>query len=506
MTVKISPIFNDAQLDGSGNPYTGAKLFTYTAQSSTKQTAYQDSAGITGHTNPIILNSRGEPPAPIWLTSGVAYKFVLAAPTDADPPNSPIRTVDNIAGVNDTTITLDEWIAGPSPTYVSATSFTLSGDQTTQFHKSRRLKTTNSGGTVYSTILTSVFGALTTVTVANDSGSLDAGLSAVSYSIVKADNPSISSDMVYRKGAAVTSAATTNIWGIVGDFVHITGSTGPITSFGTAPYAGARREIIFDSTPTITHNATSLILPGGANIVAAAGDRAIVRADTTANMIVVDYIKASGLPPRATQPTRQVLTSGSGATYTTPTNATRIFVRMVGGGGGGGGSGTSGASNGGNGGNTTFSTFTAGGGVLGTASSSAAAGTAGGGGTASGGSLNLAGGSGCGTDGVQGGSGGQGGASAFGGNGGGGTPPAGAGVAGATNTGGGGGGASGTGSGFFAGGAGGAGGYVEAIVAAPSATYTYTIGAAGTAGGSGVAGAAGGAGGSGIVIVDEFYD
>jgi hypothetical protein len=44
MTVKLSPVFNDAQLDSSGNPYTGAKLFTYAAGSTTKQTAYQDSA------------------------------------------------------------------------------------------------------------------------------------------------------------------------------------------------------------------------------------------------------------------------------------------------------------------------------------------------------------------------------------------------------------------------------------------------------------------------------
>jgi hypothetical protein len=42
----------------------------------------------------------------------------------------------------------------------------------------RRLKTTNSGGTIYSTITNSVFGALTTVTVVNDSGTLDSGLSA----------------------------------------------------------------------------------------------------------------------------------------------------------------------------------------------------------------------------------------------------------------------------------------------------------------------------------------
>src|SRR4051812_2433446 len=101
MTVKLSPLFNDAQLDSSGNPYSGAQLFTYAAGSSTKQTTYKDSAAGTQHTNPIVLNARGEPPSPIWLTSGLTYKFVLTTPTDTDPPVSSIRSIDNISGVND---------------------------------------------------------------------------------------------------------------------------------------------------------------------------------------------------------------------------------------------------------------------------------------------------------------------------------------------------------------------------------------------------------------------
>ena len=62
MAVKLSPVFNDAQ-DINGEPASGALLFTYSAGSSTKLTAYQDSAGTTPHSNPIVLNSRGEPPA-----------------------------------------------------------------------------------------------------------------------------------------------------------------------------------------------------------------------------------------------------------------------------------------------------------------------------------------------------------------------------------------------------------------------------------------------------------
>src|SRR4029077_11413901 len=52
-------------------------------------------------------------------------------------------------------------------------------------------KTTNTGGTVYSTITNSVFGALTAVTLQNDSGALDAGLSAVFYSTLSSDHISV---------------------------------------------------------------------------------------------------------------------------------------------------------------------------------------------------------------------------------------------------------------------------------------------------------------------------
>ncbi len=292
MAVLCSPFGPKPQFQLSdGTPAVGYRLFFYVAGSvGTKQNTYTDSTGGSANTNPLTLNALGTPTTEIWFTSGQLYKVVYAPPGSDDPPNSPIWTIDNLAGINDVAAAQDQWVAyGSAPTFVSTTSFTLVGDQTSTFHVGRRLKTTNSGGTIYSTIITTAFGALTTVTVANDSGVLDSGLSAVSYSLISAVNPSIDADMVNRKGSAVTSAATTNIWAIVGDFVHVTGSTGPITSLGTAPYAGAKRVVIFDSTPTITHNATSLILPGGVSIVAAAGDRMTVRADTTANMIVTSY-------------------------------------------------------------------------------------------------------------------------------------------------------------------------------------------------------------------------
>jgi len=173
-------------VDTNGAPMSSGTLTFYAAGTTTPQNTYTDSTGSTANSNPMTLNSRGEPANEIWLTGGVSYKMVLK-----DSGGSTIWTVDNIAGVNDTTGSQDQWVAGPTPTFVSATSFTLAGDQTATFHVGRRLKTTNSGGTIYSRISASVFGASTTVTVVNDSGSLDSGLSAVSYALLSAVNPSV---------------------------------------------------------------------------------------------------------------------------------------------------------------------------------------------------------------------------------------------------------------------------------------------------------------------------
>jgi hypothetical protein len=191
---KLSPVFNDQSVDINGNPLNGAKLFTYVAGSSTKVATYTDSAGTIPQTNPIILNSLGYPTnGPIWIAEGTLVKFVLAPSTDTDPPTSPIKTIDNVQGVNDSSTTISQWTSsGVTPTYVSATSFTLPGDQTSAFEPNRRLQFTTSGGTVYGTILTSVFTTLTTVTMTMDGAQvLDAGLSVVNLGILTASNSSI---------------------------------------------------------------------------------------------------------------------------------------------------------------------------------------------------------------------------------------------------------------------------------------------------------------------------
>ena len=83
----------------------------------------------------------------------------------------------------------------------------------------------------------------------------------------------------FSEGAAVASAATTDVWATDGNTIHVTGAT-TITSFGTAPRVGAIRWVIFDGAPLLT-NSANLALPGLVDFQASAGDILRIYADTT---------------------------------------------------------------------------------------------------------------------------------------------------------------------------------------------------------------------------------
>jgi len=208
---------------------------------------------------------------------------------------------------------------------------------------------------------------------------------------------------------------------------------------------------------------------------------------------------SSGLPAWTTfkGPTVQVLTSGTSATYTTPSGPRPVTlkIRMVGGGGGGQGI-TNGVGyvNGGTGGATSFNSITA----------NAGSGQNGGNGGSGTASLRIGGAAGSGNNGVVNTGGMMGASTAFGGGGGGGAGNGGAGQSAPANSGAGGGGAGGnTTWGSVGCVSGGAGEYVEFYIQSPTTSYTYTVGGGG-AGGAGTS-AAGGNGGSGLIIVEEIY-
>lgn len=117
----------------------------------------------------------------------------------------------------------------------------------------------------------------------------------VSAGTVKILSQAIANLFKGTKGASIASAATVDLGAATGNTLHITGNTGPITSFGTAA-DGVERTLIFDSTPTITHDPATLICLTGANIVAAAGDTARVVSEGAGAWRMLSYSRKSGAP------------------------------------------------------------------------------------------------------------------------------------------------------------------------------------------------------------------
>jgi len=236
-SVNCSPFGPKPQFElSTGIPAVGYKLFFYVAGSvNTKQDTYTDSTGSVANTNPVVLNSLGQPTTQIWFTSGLAYKVVLAPSTDTDPPTSPVWTIDNLRGINDTTVAQDQWVAsGLTPTYIGATQFTVAGDQTAVFTIGRRIKATVTAGTVYGTITGSSFGVITTVTVVMDSGALDAGLSAISFGLLSAYRTSQTTD------DAILSVKN---FGAIGD--GVSNDAGPIAAAISAAAARGNGAPVF---------------------------------------------------------------------------------------------------------------------------------------------------------------------------------------------------------------------------------------------------------------------
>jgi hypothetical protein len=97
------------------------------------------------------------------------------------------------------------------------------------------------------------------------------------------------------KGADIASATTTDIAGTSGFYNDVTGTTA-VTGLGTVA-AGVHKVIKFEGALVLTHNATSLILPGAANITTADGDVAWFISEGSGNWRCLSYMKANGSLP-----------------------------------------------------------------------------------------------------------------------------------------------------------------------------------------------------------------
>lgn len=248
-SVKLSPLFNDAQLDNNGLPLSGGMIYWYLAGTTTPVIVYSESSGSVANTNPVILNTRGEPVQPIWLPTGSTYKAVLN-----DSLGNLIRTIDNISGVNDTTTpVISEWVlyAGAA-TYISGTSFSVTGDATATFDNNRRVKATVSGTDRYGTVNGAPVYALgvTTVTLTLDSGVLDSSLATVYYGFLDPAYPSFDTTGVNNNTKAGIQSQTWTAFTTAGSSGVYTLTPNPAI---TAYTANQRFNVTFNAASAATN-------------------------------------------------------------------------------------------------------------------------------------------------------------------------------------------------------------------------------------------------------------
>jgi len=99
-----------------------------------------------------------------------------------------------------------------------------------------------------------------------------------------------------NKSADIVTTTTMNVSGITGNYFHATGNN-TVNGF-TGRRVGFELTVKFTGTPTLTHNATSFILEGGANIIVPAGSVGMFRSLSLspAYWQMVGWMSADGLP------------------------------------------------------------------------------------------------------------------------------------------------------------------------------------------------------------------
>ncbi len=112
--------------------------------------------------------------------------------------------------------------------------------------------------------------------------------------VLKATFPSLTRAIYLEKARAdLASASSPDLWAQTTNYVNITGTT-TITDFVDAPVSGMQKLVRFNGILTLTHGASAIDLPGGANIVTAAGDHAIFVAQGTTLHRCIAYFRNSG--------------------------------------------------------------------------------------------------------------------------------------------------------------------------------------------------------------------
>jgi hypothetical protein len=319
MGVLFVPVFR--AFDSNGNPLAFGKVYTYEAGTSTPKPTYTTSSLMTQNTNPVILDAEGS--APIWLSG--TYKIDLFDQNDVQQNDYPIDNISNEPGAT-----------GPAGTFQMATAGGTVDAITADYSPNVTLSNLTTVGFVAlgantSTTPTFAPDGLTARTITKKGGvALRAGdiPGALAACLLEYNSANTRWELLnpgsetFGTEQSISSATTTDLGTLSTNTALITG-TATITGFGNA--ASTTQPIYFirfSGVLTLTHNGTSLIIPGSANITTANGDTAIVQYLGSSNWKVLQYTKVSGLPiidgsPAAASQAQQEAASST-TTYVSP--------------------------------------------------------------------------------------------------------------------------------------------------------------------------------------------
>lgn len=357
---KIAPYVFVQEFDNNGEVLNGGKIYTYEAGTSTPKTTYTDSTEASANTNPIILDASGR--ADIWLGTG-SYKFVITDSADVtiktvdaitgDAVNVFGQSVESISG-NETVTTSDEntvylctaaltislpAVASAQEGFIIGVKNTTSGDTVTidpdglELIDSASTATIEGGqsaiilcdGSEWQTLFLNDFTDDDNTFSGNNTFSGDNTFSGENTFTDTVENDAL---VIWAKGADVASATALTL-GTDGNFFDITGTTS-ITSINTLG-VGTQVKLQFDDALTLTHNATDLILPSGANITTAAGDVVEFVEYATGDWICSNYTKADGTAVVQNElilDTSQATTSGTEFDFTGIPSGTKL-IRVI---------------------------------------------------------------------------------------------------------------------------------------------------------------------------------
>lgn len=276
-------------VDGTGTPYALAKANFYVTGTTTRLATYTSAGLSVSNDNPVVADSDGRFP-PIYLAAA-RYKVVLTDDNDVQIGDD----LDPVDGV----LSLIQSASAPSPTYAF-----LRYHNTSDGNVYRR-NSTNSAWINEGPV--DGLGNAATVTQQLAGTATDAFSTPDSVA------------GLWQRGADLASASTLSLPAAGGGVFNVTGTTG-ITGISSAQ-GGRCIKLRFAAALTLTHNGTSFILPGAANITTVAGDTAEFINDAAqdasgSNWRCFRYNRSSGSPLNLTDFTAVQSTMETGTSTT----------------------------------------------------------------------------------------------------------------------------------------------------------------------------------------------